>query len=284
MIELTRIYRYPIKSMGGHTMDRVNLTERGVPGDRCWTLKDEVHGGIKGGKRYPELMGMSARLLSDPGPENVSPQAEITLVDGTRLMTHDVDANDRLSAAVGAPVSLWPLLPKDQLEHYQRTPPPPGTDMETTLREVFARTPDEPLPDLSVFPDVLIAYESPPGTYFDAYPLLIMTESSLASMQASTQGSNFDVRRFRPNLILSVHEDGFPEDAWAGRKARLGGATLQLEIVCPRCVMTTHGFDDLPKDPKIMRNLVQMNGGNLGLYASLIEPGSVEVGDNLEFI
>jgi uncharacterized protein YcbX len=278
------IYRYPIKSMGGHKIDVANLTELGIPGDRCWTLKDEERGGIKGGKRFPTLMGMSAVLTSEPDANNPSPPAQVTLADGTQLNSNDADINAALSDAVGAPVSLWPLLPKDQLDHYRRLPPEPGTDSEAALREVFARTADEPLPDLAAFPAELFTYESPPGTYFDAFPLLLMSTSSLASMEKSRADSNFDVRRFRPNIVLDTAAEGFPEDQWAGKTGRLGGALLKFEMACPRCVMTTHAFEELAKDPGIMRALVQANNGNLGIYASVVETGPITLGDTLEII
>ncbi len=277
---VTDIYRYPVKSMAGDRLEAADLTANGIPGDRCWTIKDEERGGIKGGKRFPQIMDMHAALGAEPTAENPSPTALITLPDGSRVESSDSDVNARLSEAIGAPVSLWPLVPADQLEHYLRTPPPEGVDQEAALREVFARTADEPLPDLSQFPEALFSYESPPGTYFDAFPLLILSQSALTAMsQAAT--NNFDVRRFRPNIVIDTPADGFPEDAWAGRQARLGGARLQLEMRCPRCVMTTHPFADLPKDPGIMRALVAENDGNLGLYASVIEPGHIRVGDTL---
>ncbi|MEM9624532.1 MAG: MOSC domain-containing protein, partial [Pseudomonadota bacterium] len=272
-----------VKSMGGDTLPTAHLSPAGIPGDRCWTLKDETRGGIKGGKRFPALMGMQARLLAEPNAELLSPPTRIQLEDGTELLSSDTDINARLSDAVGAPVSLWPLLPADQLDHYLRQPADPDVDPEAALREVFARTADEPLPDLSAFPAELFTYESPPGTYFDAFPLLLMTTASLDSMRSAAPQSTFDWRRFRPNIVLDTEQSGFPENSWAGRQARLGNATLQFEMACPRCVMTTHGFADLAKDPQVMRALVQHNEGNLGVYASVVEPGTISVGDRLEW-
>ena len=65
-VTISTIYRYPVKSMGGDTLQQTNLTTNGIPGDRCWTLKDEERGGIKGGKRFPHLMSMHATLEQEP--------------------------------------------------------------------------------------------------------------------------------------------------------------------------------------------------------------------------
>ena len=281
---ISALYRYPVKSMGGDNLDNTALTKNGIPGDRCWTVKDEERGGIKGGKRFPQLMDMHAVLEHEPDALTLSPPVAITLPDQSHTHSTDPNVNQALSAAIGSPVSLWPLLSADQLEHYRRPPNPENFDQMAYFRALFARTDDEPLPDLSAFPEELFIYESSPGTYFDAFPLLIMTTASLNAMATATAESNFDVRRFRPNILLDTDADGFVENSWVGRRLQVGSAILQINAICPRCVMTTHGFADLPKDPRVMRHLVQQNEGNLGVYASIEQSGNIKLGDQVEWL
>ena len=285
---ITDIFRYPVKSMKGHALSSAIMTKRGIPGDRAWALKDEERGGIKGGKRFPQLLSMTPVFASEPNEQNISPTVSITLQDGQVVSSTDPGINATLSKAVGSPVSLWPILPEDQLEHYLRPPMDENVDVEAYYREIFARNPDEPLPDVSLFPEEVLKYESPPGSYFDAFPILIMSRASLIHLNevAAAAGgqSNFDVRRFRPNILLDIDANGFPENQWMGRRARIGSAVIKFEMPCPRCVITTHGFEDLPKDPKIMRHLVKENDGNLGAYVSIETPGTFAQGDVIELL
>jgi len=275
---LTNIFRYPVKSMGGEELTGVALADRGIPGDRAWAVRDEQRGGIRGGKRFPELMQCSARYDSDP-PSAGSTPAQVTLPDGTELPIDAERMPELLSRLVDSPLTVWPLMPADMLEHYTRGAPV-LEDFEAEMRRIFGRTADEPLPDLGAFPEELMRYESPPGTYFDAFPLLIMTRQSLAHLQSLAPDHQFDVRRFRPNLLIDADSsEALPEREWVGRRLQLGDAEVEITMDCPRCVMTTHGFAGLPKDPGIMRTLVQAVDGNLGVYATVTRPGRVSVDD-----
>jgi uncharacterized protein YcbX len=281
---LAGLTRFPDKSMGGESLTSIDLGPGGLPGDRAWAVRDEVRGGIRGAKKIPALMEFRSRYAKAPARSGSSP-AEITLPDGTTLSTGATDASERLSAALGHDVTLWPLMPADALDHYRRGAPT-HEDLEQELRGMFGRAADEPLPDLGLFPPELLEYESPPGTYFDAFPLLLMSDASLRSMSERAPENRFDVRRFRPNLLVSdvASSEPFPEMAWRGRRVQLGEAVLQITVECPRCVMTTHGFDDLPKDPGVMRALVREASGNLGVYATVAKPGRIKVGDALELL
>jgi uncharacterized protein len=281
---VTALHRYPVKSMGGEALDEVDVLAGGIPGDRAWAVRDEVRGGIRGAKKIPGLMRFAARYPAPPAATGSSP-AEIELPEGKgRIRTDDPRVHERLSEALAQPITLWPLLPKEQLEHYRRGAPT-YTDMSQELRSVFGRLPDEPLPDLSGLPRELFTFESPPGTYFDAYPLLLLSEASLAGLQAQAPNSRIDVRRFRPNVVIDETPDlPFPELSWTDRRVRLGDAILRLTIRCMRCVMTTHGFEDLPRDPAVMRALVQATEGHLGVYAGVESPGRVRRGDLLTLL
>ncbi len=278
---ITDLFRFPVKSMMGEACESLQIGPRGTVGDRVWAVRDEVRGGIRGGKKIPSLMTLSARFSGEVAQEGSSP-AVITAPDGDSRDTGDDDVNAWLSEKLDHEVTLWPLLPADALEHYRRGAPD-SEDFEAELRDMFARTADEPLPALDLFAEV-IEYETPPGTYFDAFDILIMSRQSLDSMARHRPESNFDVSRFRPNLLVDIpdSDSDFPEEAWTGRKLAIGDVVLEVVGACPRCAMTTHAFADFAKDPGIMRALVQANGGNLGVYARVIDTGRVSRNDSIE--
>ena len=270
---VTNIYRYPVKSMMGELLSKADIGEAGIQGDRGWAVRDEKRGGIRGGKKIPQLMTLAAQS----GPT----VPLITAPDGDSASASAESINDWLSDKLNHPVTLWPLLPADQLDHYRRGAPD-TEDFEQELRAVFGRLPDEPLPDLAGFEE-LLEFESPPGTYFDAFPISIMSQQSLATMDQLEGESRFDARRFRPNLLVDVpgSDHPFPEQAWVGKTLAIGSVTLKIDTTCPRCAMTTHGFDDLPQDPQIMRKMVANSEGNLGIYASVVKVGKVATGDSV---
>src|SRR5262249_4499537 len=155
-----------------------------------------------GAKKLPALLQCAARYLDEPEPGR-TPVAEITFPDGARLQSDAPEAARRLSALLGRPVTLWPLQPAEARDHYRRVPEP-GVDLETDLRKIFGRPADEPLPDFSVFPTELFELTSPAGTYFDAFPLHLLTTTSLRTLARHNPTARFDVRRFRPNLLIEV--------------------------------------------------------------------------------
>lgn len=278
------LWRYPVKSMVGETVDAIELDALGVVGDRTWAARDLERGGIRGAKKIGALMRLAARDLGDGN-------VEITLPDGSTVRTSDVDVHERVSAALDHPVRLESLQPADDLEHYRRGAPD-SDDVVAELRGIFGREADEPFPDFSIFPPTIAEYESPPGTYYDVFPLMVMTTAALAALARALPEGNVDVRRFRPSLMIDTGDGGadastpgHPEFDWRGRRATIGSATIEFGAPCPRCVMVTREINDaIPADRTILRHIVRDLDQNLGVYATVVAPGAVALGDALTLL
>src|SRR5262249_32641777 len=113
------LWRYPVKSMGGECLERATLGAMGIPGDRGWAVRDEAAGEVRGGKKLPRFI--RSRRRDRGGPAGGGPRrAEIPRPDGTIVGSDDADVSGRLSALVGRRVTLWPLQPAENREHYRR--------------------------------------------------------------------------------------------------------------------------------------------------------------------
>jgi uncharacterized protein len=300
------IWRYPVKSMAGEKLGSCALGPAGIPGDRGWALRDRAAGEIRGAKYLPALMQCSAAYREPPVDERV-PHVDITLPDGSRTASDAPDVDARLSALLGREVSLHPLRPADDRAHYRRGHPlapvigrlsrvralQPHLGRLIRLaglggiaREMMSREPGEPFPDFSGIPPEVFEFTSPPGTYFDAYPLHLLTTASLAAMARLNPAAAWDVRRFRPNLLIETSSgvDGLVEAGWSAREIRVGGLLVRCEGPTVRCGMPTHAQDGLPKDPSILRTIVREAEQNLGAYATAVNSGSVAVGDAVELL
>lgn len=280
-----QLWRYPVKSMLGERLDAGQVVAEGIVGDRAWAVRDEVRGGIRGAKKIGGLLSFGARFLGEPARWGDAPPVEITLPDGGTVRSDAADVDAVLSKALDHEVTLWPLRPADDAEHYRRGAAD-SDDILEELRSIFGRTEEEPLPDLSVFPPEIIEFESPPGTYYDAFPLLVLTTASLATLQALAPSSVVDVRRFRPNLLVALDGDhvGFPENDWVGRRLRAGEVEFEVVTPCPRCVMITRAVAELPQDRSLMRTVVREAAQNLGVYARVTRPGRITSGDSLTLV
>jgi uncharacterized protein YcbX len=295
------IRRYAVKSMAGEMLDECTVGTMGIPGDRGWALRDETTGEITNAKKFPVLMQCAATYRAAPSFAFI-PQVDVILPDGTKTASDAGDVNERLSELLGTRVSLWPLRPADDTEFYRRKSKTARVfgklarfrafraalpalvsfgPAKEQLRTGFSREPGEPLPDLSTLPAELIEFTSPRGTYFDAFPIHVLTTASLDTMARLNPAATWDVRRFRPNFLIETRKDlkGLVESEWDGRRLTVGGVELKCELATVRCGMTMQAQAGLEKDASILRTIVRDADQNLGVYASVATAGEVRVGD-----
>lgn len=278
---VSQLWRYPVKSMGGERLASVALTWRGIPGDRGWAVHDESRSGITGAKRLPLLRSCRARYASEPAAGGASPPAEITFPDRATVPSDSADAARRLTGLLGRPVTLRRLGPvgteSDPRVAVQGEPP-------DTFRQLMGLLPDEPLPDLSELSPERLG-ELRHDNFFDAFPIHLLSRTTLRTLARLAPETIWDERRFRANLLVELDErEGYPELAWIGRRVRVGTAVIEVVMGCPRCVMVTQPVDEVPQDHRVMRTLVRETKHTAGIYARVVEQGEACVGDEIALL
>ncbi|HEX3578994.1 MAG TPA: MOSC domain-containing protein [Thermoanaerobaculia bacterium] len=120
---------------------------------------------------------------------------------------------------------------------------------------------------------------------FDDGALAIITTNAIASVSGAA-GVGAEPRRFRPNLLIETTDGApFPEEAWIGRRLRIGeGDDAPSVSICTRdvrCAMLNIDPDTANTDPRLLKAAVRINQNCAGVYATTIKSGTVRTGDVL---
>jgi uncharacterized protein len=258
------LWRYPVKSMMGEELNGAEVTERGLLGDRAYALLDSSTAKVvsaKNPRKWPNLFDFRAAFVEPPRTGEKIPSVRIALPNGTILTSEQRDVNQLLTNALGRTVTLATAAPETpSLEEY-------WPDMEGLAHR-------ETVTDEAI----------PAGTFFDLAVTHVLTTATLDRLRDLYPQGRFEVRRFRPNIVVqsSSGEKTFVENAWIGHTLAIGDQVrLNITGPCPRCVMTTLSQGDLPKDPGILRTAAQHNQVNVGVYAAVVRGGTIRRGDPL---
>lgn len=271
---LASVWRYPVKSMMGEELNSVEITQKGLLGDRAYALQDVETDKIvsaKNPKKWPEIFYFHARYVEPPIAGEALPATWITLPDGGIVRSDHKNADHHLSTALKRRVSLKKQAPhRASLEQYW-----PEYEGENT--------------EIS---DEAIAADAVAGSFFDYATVHILTTATLNHLQQLYPAGRLESRRFRPNLVISTDPglSGFVENDWVGKTLTIGDVKLLVTDPCPRCIMPTLAQGDLDKDPQIMRTItentvhVPFAGKALpsaGVYARVIQTGLIQRGSQV---
>jgi uncharacterized protein YcbX len=256
------LWRYAVKSMMGEELNAADVTERGLVGDRAYALIAPTSGKVasaKNPRKWAKLFAFRAAYIEPPRSGTNIPPLRITLPDGNIVTTQQSDLNQILSRVLEREVTLG-------------TTPPETPSLEEYWPDMGGLDHRETITDESMLP----------STFFDGAVIHVLTTATIDRLRDLYPQGRFEVRRFRPNIVVesSTGEKGFIENDWIGHTLGIG-AEVQLNIIraCPRCVMTTLPQGDLPKDPGILRTAAQYNQVNVGVYAAVLRGGTLHRGD-----
>jgi hypothetical protein len=249
-LRIAELWRFPVKSLLGERLPRLSLVGDGVDGDRLWGILDRGDGRILTARREPRLLFAASRIGTDDVPL-------ITLPGGRMLMGPGPATDDALSAWLGKAVTLVSAI-----------------ECDASRAEYFADATDDN--------SRAIEWTMPQGRFVDAYPVLVMSTAGLRSGAAAYPAGAWDVRRFRPNILIELEGEGWLEDTWAERGLRVGTAQLVPRRRCIRCTMVNRAQPGLERDVNIYKTLNRTHGGDAGMWAQVVRPGTVSEGDVVE--
>ena len=241
---MVALRRYPVKSMQGLEVDHLTVGPTGIEGDRRRACIDEGSGHIMSAKRFSRLLEAAA---DDDG---------ITLPGGRRLPYEAPEVDQVLSGWLGRRVRLEERTPETS-RSYEMTFDPPHDDAE------YYEIP------------------SPEGSYLDLAAVHLLSTATLAGGEAAYGGLDWDVRRFRPNVVVEGPDEPFAEDAWCGSDVTVGSARLAARQPTVRCAMPLRAQPGLDRQPRLFEALTALHDNHLGTYLDVLEPGEIRVGDEV---
>lgn len=283
---LNSLWRFPVKSMRGEPIARVEVTSRGLVGDRAFGLIDLETGKVvsaKSIKLFPDILGCRASFVESPRVGNELPPIRIELPNGKVVMSDSPDVDGVLSSWFRRNVTLARAAPDnftiDMFHPDIGDPDATGPRDEVVEQKLGS----------AYFAENGVPSPVPPDSFFDCFPVSVLTTSTLLRLGELRPESNFDLRRFRMNVIVDTERDGFVENDWVGQPLGIG-TSLVLNVAAPdaRCVMTTLAQDDLSKDIEVLRTLnrynkIPVSSGKkypcAGVYAVVKAEGVITVGD-----
>jgi uncharacterized protein YcbX len=264
------LWRYPVKSMMGEELNAAEVTDRGLVGDRQFAVVDASTGKVAGAKnprKWGNFFDFGAAYVDAPQRGSKLPAVRLTLPDGTVVTSEQPDLAQVLSRALGCEVAFA------EAQH----------DGESGAQA------EEYWPDMEGldYRDTVTEWELPAGTFFDLAVVHLLTTATIEHLRALYPEGRFEVRRFRPNIVVATGPDqqGFVENDWIGHTVAIGDEVrLRITGPCPRCVMTTLPQGDLPKDAGILRAAAQNNHANVGVYADVVKGGTVRRADDVTLV
>jgi uncharacterized protein len=250
-VRVAELWRYPVKSMQGSAVESLEVTRRGVVGDRAWALFDATTGKLMSAKRWSALLMATARSNGD--------RTWADLPSGQSVDLTSADAAAELSAWLGRPVEVRRTRPGMEVV-YEMTLDPPNDEAE------------------------LFDIPAPPGAFVDLAPIHLLSSATLAGGAEAYPDLDWSVRRFRPNIVVEGIDQPFGEDTLTGLRLRVGGAVLHVAQPTVRCAMPLRAQPGLSRQPELYAALDELHANHLGVYVDVVEPAALTVGDTVEVI
>lgn len=266
MIQISQLFIYPVKSLGGISVPSAQLTDRGFKYDRRWMLVDEQNQFMTQ-RQFPQ-MALLQTSISDEGISVVHKNDT-----GKKIEIHfSAFTNEMIK------VKIWDdyceAMPAEKFINQWFS-----EMLQFSCRLVY-------MPDDS-FRKVDARYavhENDITNLSDAYPLLIIGQSSLDELNNRLE-IPLPMNRFRPNIVITGTD---PNEEDEMEEFMIGGIHFYGVKLSERCVITTINQDSLEKSKEPLKTLSTYRMLNNKIYfgQNIIfdKTGMVKLGDEITVV
>lgn len=243
-MELAGLWRYPVKSMQGEALLAAEFGASGIAGDRRWGVQLQESGHILSAKREGRLLLARATTLAT---------VVVSLPSGECLTGLGPGTDAVLTTWLGRHVRLVE-----------------ASTSRTPTFESQADQADDTSPT--------VTWKGLPGAFVDSSAVHVLTTASLRAMRRQRPDLDWQVARFRPNLLVDAPGDERIEDDWVGRRCRIGDAEVEIVKSCTRCVMVTRTQPGgLDRQLGVLSHLSLCGAGSLGVLGRVVQPGIISL-------
>ena len=268
MLELSEIWIYPIKSLGGISLQQSNVTHRGLEHDRRWMLVDD-DGVFLSQRTTPELALFQTEIEGD-----------------FLIISHKENPNNKIKAPLNPALqedreNIKTVLWEDSIDAYEvdeKISDWFSVILKCSVRLVYM--PNES--HRKVDPDYAIT-SADISSFSDGFPFLIIGQSSLNDLNSRLKES-VPMKRFRPNFVFTGGA-AYEEEIWS--EFTIGNFPFYGVKPCGRCVMVTVDPEKGivgGKEPLLTLSKYKRVGNNVIFGQNLIaqQEGSIAVGAVVE--
>ena len=122
------------------------------------------------------------------------------------------------------------------------------------------------------------------GTFDEASLSVIASDTVSELTRLAGQGP--DVRRFRPNVLVSLLRSGaFQEDEWVGGELSFGegddAPAIAVTMRDIRCSIVNFDPDTARPAPEVLKAVVRVHENTAGIYGTVIRTGRLAVGQRV---
>jgi len=214
-MHLSSLYRFPLKSAAGESLQRCASDSLGLLGDRRWMVVAAGTGRFLTQRVLPRMallqahwQGDTALKLAAPG----MPELLVRVPDDKTMRCVQVWSANPVVPDAGETAAVWLSDFLGQACRLVYLPEDDGIQVDLDYARLGERT-----------------------AFSDGFPFLLIGQASLDDL-ARRVGRPLEMLRFRPNLVVSGAEP-YAEDGW--KRIRIGQLTFRVVKPCSRCVIPT---------------------------------------------